>query len=210
MKKGSHHSRETRQKLRVASRRAWDDPQCREKMIAGRKTPEYRARLMERVQERNSRPEYREKLRSAATNLWKKTSHRAKMRKAWENPERRRRFGEGSKRSWAKRKAKLAEAERIIANVLPFPEARLKKGRPRDPDTDNRIDLAGRVLAEGESAGKSVSQRSMSLTLFPDRKNTPEIAYGNTRKLFSDHRAEIEAAKNRHLAAKRSPRTDVS
>lgn len=84
------------------------------------------------------------------------------------------------------------------------PKEPLRPGRPRDPETDRRIDLAGRLLTEGHS------QSSMRFDLFPAQAHTPQAAYVNTRRLFSDHREEIYRARDRHLAAKQGLLTDVS
>lgn len=94
--------------------------------------------------------------------------------------------------------------------LLPFPEPLpAPGGRPqasqRKQETDERIDLAGRLLAEGVQENRNVSQRSISLILFPDHKDTPDEAYQNTRQLFSRFRNEIQAVRDRYLALRTEP-----
>ncbi len=106
--------------------------------------------------------------------------------------------GREAARQWQRRyRAIVKEAEQIKAgSLLAFPH----KAGQRKQETDDRIDLAGRLMAEGRREGRQVSQRSISLTLFSDHKHKPEEAYANTRQLFSRFRDEIDAARDRYLA----------
>lgn len=95
---------------------------------------------------------------------------------------------------------RLAEAEAVLAQRTRDAASQPKKGagepgRKRAKTTDEKIELAGKLLAQGKS------ERAMSTLLYPTHKHTPDSAYTNTRRLFSDYCPLIYAARDRHLQA---------
>ena len=193
-----------------ALRALWKDPDYVQRttraIVRGSNTPE--AKEAKRVAALASWPERQKQLRAGITPKTPKKISEALKRWHRQHPERADEVSKESAERHAQQKAKLAEAERILAAAkegkllpfTPFPEPK----KSSKPETDDKIDLAGRLLTEGHT------QSSMRFFLFPDQRSTPEAAYANTRRLFCDHREQIEAAKNRYLSAKQASLTDVS
>jgi hypothetical protein len=91
----------------------------------------------------------------------------------------------------ARLRAKLAEAERIIAAGYGAERPTAPRGRPRDKDTSRKLELMAKLSLQGKSL------RAMSAEVYPERKHSPTVAYNNVRWLASNYRAEFEAAKRR-------------
>jgi predicted transcriptional regulator len=124
----------------------------------------------------------------------KSLSRHALLQHGMKNYKYRTKWPDAPRASLEEHKRLSATIKKLRATVLPFPTQSppMKAPQPKS-ETEAKIDLAGRLKAEG------YTQSRMRFILFPNQEHSPEAAYANTRKLFSDHRAAIEAAKNRYL-----------
>jgi hypothetical protein len=82
--------------------------------------------------------------------------------------------------------------EQMKAAQLDSPGTR---GRPISKETFRKVDLMGKLKAQGKSL------RAMKFDIYPEHKNTPDAAYDNVRRLASDYREEFEAATLRYQSA---------
>jgi len=129
-------------------------------------------------------PEAKKKARER-TIRWRENqpeAYKAAVARSWAKPETRQKSYANKKKNRELIRAKLAEAERILAQpAQQQPTAAPgKRGPKRD---EGKLDGLTRCLDEG------LSLRAMRLKIYPE---TPQTAYDNTRKLFSRNRAEVE------------------
>lgn len=147
-RKGEKRSIETVAKMAVARKKAWDDPEYREKTTAAikaeRNTPEAKQRLSDmqkaawqrddvreaRISKRNvtvQGDEFREKMRQSATKQMADPEARknigAKNRKHYaDNPSERERAAEAARRGWADPVKRAARIEAIRRSRAPKPQ----------------------------------------------------------------------------------------
>lgn len=129
---GMKHSPESCAKMSASHFARWSEPEYREERIAliqsAQSTPEYRARLCERmassevrekiaetVKSRWAEKEVRERMTAALRSAHKteeaKAHHSKASKRLWDDPEYREKTMNAAKIGWAKRKARIAETE---------------------------------------------------------------------------------------------------
>jgi hypothetical protein len=167
---------EVKQQRSEATTAAWQDPEKRTHMTDGAKHPEAKKRHREAIRAALQRPEVIRNRTQAA-------------REVNSRPEVKERHREVAVSIWAKRKEKLAVAERILAQRRAGPEK----------ETKARITLAACLVLEGLSKG------AMKHHLYP-KQNVAKAALSATKVLFNRYRLLIEREKDRLAALRVSER----
>jgi predicted transcriptional regulator len=99
----------------------------------------------------------------------------------------------GFKRKYARERwEKISRQLAKIKTRELVPAGQRKPGRPMDEDTIKRLDLMGKLSAQGKSL------RAMSLEVYPEKKHTPDAAYASVRKLASLYPDAYKSAKLRY------------
>lgn len=107
--KNRTHSAEIKQKLKEIKKQHWEDPDFREKTLAGMNDPEIIERNRQATIARWQNEEFRERAIEAMRNGIDKDERSKTSKKRWEDPEYKARVSAKIKASWEKRKLKKKE-----------------------------------------------------------------------------------------------------